>query len=151
MNLKNYTSTVPAERTVTRIEEFLVAAGAVGIMKDYKAGKIQALCFRLDLPSGKPMAVRLPANEDAVFQFMRHQRKRFLSRADEERLHDQARRTAWRLMQDWVEVQVSLIRMQQADPAQVFLAYAWDGNRTFYEALRDGGFKMLTAAQQEEG
>jgi hypothetical protein len=33
--------------------------------------------------------------------------------------------------------------MHQLDPLQVFLPYVWDGQRTYYAALKDGGFKML--------
>jgi hypothetical protein len=37
--IKNYTSTVPVEKTILRIEMALVTGGAVGIMKDYKDGE----------------------------------------------------------------------------------------------------------------
>ncbi len=46
-------------------------------------------------------------------------------------------------MQDWVGVQMSLIQMHQADTLQVFMPFIWDGKRTFYQAVKDGGYKAL--------
>lgn len=143
--LKNYTSTVPVERTLARIEAALAKAGATAITKDYTAGQIRALCFRVRLPDARDLTIRLPANEDQVRRAMLEGRTR-LRAGTELRVTEQARRTAWKLMQDWVEVQLSLIAMQQAEFLEVFLPYAWDGKRTFYQTVRESHFKMLPAA-----
>jgi hypothetical protein len=90
------------------------------------------------------MTIRLPANPDGVYDMLRSKVKRPRS-GTLQKLRDQATRTAWKLVQDWVEVQMSLIEMQQAEFLQVFLPYVWDGKKTFYSALKDQGFKMLTA------
>lgn len=146
MKLKNYTSNVPTSRTISRIEECLAEAGATGIMKEYKDGFLQALAFRVQMPSGKPMSIRLPANADGVFRAMMKQVKR--PRATTAgKIREQAGRTAWKLMQDWVEVQLSLIQMEQADFVQVFLPYVWDGKSTFYETLKANNFLALPAAK----
>ena len=143
MNLKNYTSSVPVERTISRIEQALAEAGATGITKQYAAGKLACLSFRVVIPAGRDIEVRLPANHEAVlnamFKAIRRPRRGTL-----ERLREQALRTSWKLMQDWVEVQLSLIRMQQAELLQVFLPYVWDGRRTFYAALQGRNFLALT-------
>lgn len=144
--MKNYTSTVPVERTVARIEEVLARAGAFSIVKDYeKGGALAALSFVVQLP-GKSVHVRLPVNTEAVLRILRQKLKR--PRADSlNRLSDQAARTSWKLMQDWVEVQISLIEMQQADFLQVFLPYVYDGTQTFYARLKAGNFKALPAPE----
>lgn len=140
--LKNYTSSVPVDRTVSRIEELLARAGASGIFKDYSQGKLVAISFRVSLPTGKEVSIRLPANEEAVFQSLKKDVKR--PRAGTfDAIREQARRTAWKLMQDWVEVQISLIQMHQVDMMQVFLPYVWDGKRTFYQALKEQQFLAL--------
>lgn len=147
MSIKNYTSTVPVSRTIARIEECLSRAGASAIMKDYTDGRLTALCFTVRIANGKTAAIRLPADEEAVFRVLeksvRRPRKDTLAR-----LHDQAQRTAWKLQQDFVEVQLSLIEMQQTDPMRAFLAYVWDGKRTFYDSLQAGGFKALPAPSE---
>lgn len=142
MNLKNYTSSVPVEKTTGRIEQVLASAGACGISKDYTDGKLSALSFRIALPTGKQISIRLPANIDAVYDAMRIQiKKPRPGTLDNLRL--QAERTSWKLMQDWVEVQISLIQMQQVDFMQVFLPYVWDGRQTFYHALKEKNFLAL--------
>jgi hypothetical protein len=146
--MKNYTSNVPVERTVARIEAVLAKAGARSIQKDYQDGELIALSFAVQLPDHKPVNVRLPVNAEAVFQAMRRNMKR--PRAGSlQKLIDQSLRTSWKLMQDWVEVQLSLIEMQQADFLQVFLPYVYDGEQTFYQRLKAGNFKALPAPREE--
>jgi hypothetical protein len=140
--LKNYTSSVPVAKTVSRIEEVIAKSGASGITKDYEAGHLTALCFHISLPNGKLVTIRLPANTEAVQQAMLKnvKRQRAGTRA---KIMEQAERTAWKLMQDWVEIQLSLIEMQQAEWLQVFLPYIWDGKQTLYTMLKEGQFKAL--------
>jgi hypothetical protein len=142
MHLKNYTSSVPVEKTIARIEFALARAGANGILKDYDNGRLSSLSFRVMLPTGKPISIRLPANADAVWMTMKRSVKRPRS-GTMEALKAQADRTAWKLMQDWVEVQLSLISMQQVEFMQVFLPYVWDGEQTFYDKLKGGNFAAL--------
>lgn len=142
MNIKNYTSGVPVERTISKIEQALAASGATGIIKDYEAGQLVALSFRVTLPTGRTVSVRLPANHQAVYTTLKKQIVRPRT-GTMEKLQDQALRTSWKLMQDWVEVQLSLIRMQQVDFMQVFLPYVWDGRRTFYAALKEQNYLAL--------
>lgn len=151
--MKNYTSGVPIDRTISRIESVLAKAGAHGIMKDYKDGIVVALCFIVRLPSvggvsGKPVSVRLPISVDAVEEVLKKDIKR-PRRGTLSKLRQQSERTAWKLMQDWVEVQVSLIQMRQADFMQVFLPYVWDGHETFYGKLKGRGFLELPEAREE--
>lgn len=144
MNIKNYTSGVSVSSTVARIEQLLAEAGASSVSKDYEAGILMALSFRIPTPTGRSMTIRLPAKVDAVFDTM----KKDIVRPHKhtmDRLREQAGRTAWKLMQDWVAVQISLIQMQQADVVEVFLPYIWDGEHSFYHLLRQGGFKQLPA------
>jgi hypothetical protein len=142
--IKNYTSGVPVDRTMARIEAVLVRGGASNIMKDYRDGMVDAVSFFVNEPTTqKRLAIRLPANVNAVYETLLLTVKRPRP-GTRERLKEQAIRTAWKLMQDWVEVQMSLIQMNQAEFLQVFLPYVWDGKRTFFHGLKENGFKMLT-------
>lgn len=147
MNIKNYTSSVPVERTISRIEQVLAEAGASGIIKDYDQGRLSALSFKVTLPTGRAVDVRLPANHDAVYQTLKKEIRRPRP-GTMEKLRDQAMRTSWKLMQDWVEVQISLIKMQQVDFMQVFLPYVWDGRRTFYAALKEQNYLALPESSE---
>jgi len=141
--MKNYTSGVSVERTVARIEQVLAYAGVQSIHKEYLDGFVSAVSFALPHPGGSHVMVRLPANVGAVEEFFLHRYKQKPSEESKQKCREQAGRTAWKLMQDWIEVQMSLIEMQQVEALQVFLPYLWDGHSTLFKALMDTGFKQL--------
>jgi hypothetical protein len=115
-------------------------------MKEYGVDqKITAITFRLPGPEGKPLHIRLPADEgkatDALWaDYSDHISRPRKSRKDFEA---QGSRTAWRIVKDWVEVQMSMLELGQVDVIQVFLAYVWDGRRTYYEALKESKYAGL--------
>jgi hypothetical protein len=150
IKIKNYTSSVPVDRTVARIERSLADAGVSKIHKEYgPEGGISALLFTIKVQEDRDMTVRLPADPVKVADALYAQYLDGTSRP-RKRLKDfldQAAQTAWKLQQDWVEVQLSLIAMKQADPAEVFLAYIWDGQSTVYTRLAGSGFKHLQLTQ----
>lgn len=145
--MKNYTSSVSPDRTIAQIEVLLIKAGARSISKEYDKGEIVAVNFTILCPETKaPLGVRLPADAEAVFQVFKKQRtsRSRWNSGWEEKLRDQAKRTAWRLTYDWVAVQLSMIEMRQAELLQVFLPYLWAGKTTFYESLKQDRFKALS-------
>lgn len=165
MFLKNYTSEVPVSVTIDRIMKLLIKVGVSSISTDYgAAGEIIALTFVAPL-ADKKVPIRLPVDEQAAIQAL------WLDYADPDALTgdgqaigwssrkrktrkdfvEQGKRTAWRLMQDWLEVQVSMIQLRQADVLQVFLPYAWDGKQSFYAAIKATGFRALMPARDVEG
>lgn len=58
-----------------------------------------------------------------------------------------AARTAWKIMQDWVDLQLTLIQLDQLEPMEAFLPYVFnpDTGQTFFEHARERSFKQLTA------
>lgn len=157
MFLKNYTSNVPVNETIHRIEKVLIRCGVLGIMKEYGLNaKVVAVTFQIDNPGGK-ITIRLPVEEERACEALwldyagtdlsekdrncctYYSRKR-KTRKD---FAEQASRTAWRIVQDWVEVQMSMIQLKQADLMQVFLPYVFDGRRTYYQALKESNFAGL--------
>src|SRR5204863_3669172 len=116
--LKNYTSSVPVSETIRRIEAVLIRCGVTGIMKEYvgTSGKISAITFRVKT-EGVDVAIRLPANEEQAINAL------WLAYADGDKLTqdgqglawsskkkkradfvEQGERTAWKIIQDWIEV-----------------------------------------------
>lgn len=141
--MKNYTSSVPIETTIARIEKILARFGAIGVAKSYKLGEVDSLQFTISEPTtGKMITIHLPAKVEAVYKILWDE-VRQPQAGTKKRIQEQAGRTAWKVVQDWVEIQLSLIEMGQAEALQVFLPYVWDGNKTFFDAIKGGGFKML--------
>ena len=140
--LKNYTSNVPVSRTISRIEEVLARCGASHIAKEYgDGGVVVALQFMI-ASAGKNIVIKLPANPEKVFQALKAQVSKPRN-GTMQRIREQSAKTAWKLQQDWVEVQLSMIEMGQAEMLQVFLPYVFNGRQTYYEVLSERGFKGL--------
>lgn len=147
--MKNYTSSVPVEITVMRIEKVLAKNYATQVAKEYKNGEVHALTFSVHNPTtGKDSRIRLPVEKKGIIAVLSNQYKRKISAATKTRIEAQANRTAWKLWQDWLEVQMSLIEMEQAEFVQIFLPYFWDGRRSYYDMVKEGGFKMLPEAKE---
>ena len=144
MKLKNYTSGVPIEKNISAIETLLVQAGATSISKFYDNKKIAGFIFQIVIDR-QPITFKLPSNPLAVRRVLEAE-IRNPHRGTMERIAEQAERTAWALLRDWVHIQVTMIQMQQAEAMQIFLPYAYDGinNETFFEKLKGNGFKQLT-------
>lgn len=152
MFLKNYTSNAPVSQTVYRIEQVLIKCGVSGIEKQYAdGGKVLAITFRIELDPGKPMKVRIPVSEHAALEALWKNYKETSPNGNKSKCSflEQSRRTAWKIIQDWVEVQMSMVQMQQADFREVFLPYFWDGKRTYFTAIKEGGFRALLSEKTE--
>jgi len=137
---------VPASTTIARIEGYLADCGVSGTTKEFSNGQPVALSFHIKL-DGRDYTIRLPANVEAVqtalYNDYMSSRTRPRETTTRESFLDQATKTAWKLQQDWVQVQMSLIKLNQVDFRQAFLAYFWDGEQTFYEQLQASKFKQL--------
>lgn len=162
MNIKNYTSNVPVGITISRIQNLLIDAKVNGISMEYgPAQEIMALLFHVNLD--RRYSIRMTANVDQVQDtfWREYVGKDRLSgdgqtiawggrkRRNKASFREQAERTAWKLQQDWVQVQLSLLHLQKVDFLQVFMPYLWDGKQTFYQSLKDSNFLALPAPREE--
>jgi Fe-S cluster biosynthesis and repair protein YggX len=56
---------------------------------------------------------------------------------------EQACRVAWRIIKDWLEAQMALIRTQQVEMAEIFLPYLIDKTgRTFFQAVKENNYLL---------
>ena len=148
MPAKNYTSSMPIGRIIAKIEKCLVDNGATNILKEYrKDGTLDSLSFHTYLDNGMLVPFKLPANVEEAFNYLLTLRKQKPTPAQRETMWQQAQRTAWKLVCDWVEVQMTMILLGQAKFAQVFLPYVYNPVKqlTLYEIAEKGDFKMLEA------
>lgn len=155
MKLKNYTSGVRVEKSISEIESLLVKAGATAVSRFYVNGRLGGFLFEIPV-RGIPMTFKLPSNPEAVERVMkegvRKPHKGTMKRIGTlERIKEQAERTAWKLLNEWVHIQLSMISMQQAEAMQVFLPYIYDQKKdqTFFEKLKGTGFKQLAPAKED--
>lgn len=141
--LKNYTSSVPASRSQAFIERKLVQHGARAIQKTYGPdGRVDAMCFSIPI-EGRDVFFRLPARVSNCEEVLR---ANLSSRARPEtvkNIPDQAERTAWKIVSDWVEAQMAMIELAQIEVMEVFMSYIFDGEQTYFEALKKKGYKGL--------
>ncbi|RYE53991.1 MAG: hypothetical protein EOP48_13225 [Sphingobacteriales bacterium] len=144
VNLKNYTSTVPASTSMSRIEQYLVKAGASDISKKYGEDRTcRSITFRM-VVHDMPVFFQLTAKIEACYKVLYAEVKR--PQADTKRkILEQSERTAWKIISDWVEIQISMVMLEQADLIQVFLPFVYNPKteKTFYDQVKGNDFKML--------
>ena len=142
--IKNYTSQVNAGRTVSMIESELVGIGANKIEKTYHNGAVNGIIFSIDLPDGISLCYKLPAKIEEARGILREIPE--YRRKPKVWIEAQAERTAWKIIYEWVQIQVAMIQLHQADAMQVFLPYAYNRIRkqTFYDQMVESKFKLLT-------
>ena len=145
MAIKNYTTDVPVNKTVSEIHLMLADHGAKRILFDYGAdSKVTAISFTIETPTGE-QAVRLPANVERVREVLRQQkynpRNRNRSQIDDSR--DQAERVAWRIVKDWLAAQLAILDTEMVDVQQVFLPYFLNRQgQTLYEVYSSGSLML---------
>jgi hypothetical protein len=142
MALKNYTS--EGRGTFEKIQKVLASHGANKIMYDYGPdGQLTAITFGLEI-NGQTMGFRLPALTENVVQIMyggedRWGRQKKITQAQ----RDQAYKTAWANIRDWIDAQMALIDTRQVKLEQVFLPYLIvKDNETLFEQLERKQFAL---------
>lgn len=132
--LKNRTS--EGRNTFDKIQNLLAKNGAKKVMFDYSGdGTLEAISFALDI-DGKLAGFRLPALVENVFQVMygeaaqHYRNERYL-----EKWREQAYKTAWANIRDWIDAQLALVATRQVKLEQVFLPYLVidEKNTTLYD------------------
>ena len=142
-NIKNYSTEVPARRSIAEIENMLALFGAEAIMKEFTSdGRVQMLQFKYG-----ESVFKLPANINGVKEVLYSGRRSYHGRDSMKGREDKAYRVAWRIIKDWIHAQLSLIASGQAKPDEIFLPYMFDGKRTLYEAHVEG--KLLTDGEKK--
>jgi hypothetical protein len=146
--LKNYTSTVPADRSISYIEKTLAQHGASMIVKMYgDDGEVTAIAFEIEC-QGKKLAFRLPSQIEACARTLEANLPRRARPETVRRVAEQAARTAWKILADWVDAQMAMIDLAQVEMLEVFLPYAYDAVRrqTYFERVKEHGFRALLPA-----
>jgi hypothetical protein len=133
MPLLNYTTTVPANRTIGQVQALLVEAGARSIMTSYDdVGRAMGVTFAVQTAFGM-RSFMLPVSADRVEAVLRREKV-----PPKFQTPEHAERVAWRIVKDWLEAQLAIIRTEMVTLDQVMLPYMHDDSgRTVYELYRD--------------
>jgi hypothetical protein len=106
-------------------------------------GQITALSFSLEI-RGKLHAFRLPARVEKVELALYGTHDLPPSKKE------QAYRTAWANIRDWLTAQMALIDTQMVAPEEVLLPYMLTPQgQTFYEAIERRGFLLESGTTQD--
>jgi len=146
-NLKNYSSTVPAEKSLMMIEKILIDLGCTNISKSINGNKeVDGIIFMIPV-NQKPTLFKLKARVDEVFARIKKDlspRSAFKkSVLDNKR--EQAKRTAWKLLFDRIAMDATDIQLGQMELMEIFLTRAYDmeKNQTLFEKIKDTNYKLL--------
>lgn len=117
MAILNYTSKVSAEKSLEEITKILINQGCDKISVDY-VNKAPANLTFTGIFNGQQALYSLPCRFDAILMVMTRQRvpNSFLNQ-------EQAIRTGWRILKDWVEAQMAIVQTEMVDISEVFLPY----------------------------
>lgn len=130
MPIKNYTTKIDCYTSIGEIQAALAKHGARKIMIDYgESGEPNGIAFAIQQSNTCQMFI-LPANVDGVMAVFKKQKVK----ADRE----QAERTAWRNVRDWIMAQMAFIESGNVQMDEIFLPYLTDGKKTLYEAYKSG-------------
>jgi hypothetical protein len=137
----NYTTTVPASRTISEVQSLLAKHGASSVATHYVDGAARGVTFTSATAHGD-RTFTMPVDVDAVHVALVDQENRGLLKAGKRRGYYSdpavAERVAWRVVKDWLEAQLALIGAQLATLDQVMLPYLHvDGGTTLYAAYKE--------------
>jgi hypothetical protein len=137
--LKNYTTSINIEKSISEIESILAKHGATHIFKMYSdKGVPTALAFKC-FTGDKLIGFKLPMDEAKILMIFNNAvNKGELQKRYKNDL-EQARRTGWRIIKDWIDSQMALIEINLAKLEEIFLPYMYDErtNQTLFQKMEE--------------
>ena len=118
--LKDYTTKVPPEQTISEIQQLLAGHNVTAMMTEYDGRQVSSVSFRINL-NGNDMSFRLPCNWRGVHEILKRPEYSRIPYAEKEA---QSIRVAWRIIKDWIDSQLAMVEVNMVTLPQVFLPYA---------------------------
>ncbi len=141
MPVMNYTTTIPTYRSVAEVEHELILHGVTSIKKDYEDGKISGLYFLIKIGENE-VPVKLPVQITEVFEALKREKKAHPKKQIKCTM-EQAEMVAWRILKDWIEVQMQMVDFKQMKMEQIFLPQIQDRTgQTVFEKMRDSEYLL---------
>lgn len=135
MAIKNYTTTIKTEKTINEIQQILAKNKARAILIEYgDTGSVIAISFKIHTSQGM-IGIRLPARQENVLKILRKQKTK---NSAIKATNEQAERTAWRNIKDWIDAQMALVETEMVTIDEIFLPYTLnDKGQTLYEVFKE--------------
>jgi len=106
-------------------------------------GQPSGMSFKISC-DGQEIPFRIPANPVGVLRALKKNAP--YSKQNPE----QAQRVAWRIMKDYIEVQLAVVESEQAQFAEVFMGYAIvQGGQTMFQRFMENPSRLLSAGTSE--
>jgi hypothetical protein len=146
--IKNYTTDIPTEKTVSEIQKILAENGATGIATEFENGHLRDIFFKIQV-EGKELAFRLPAKPDKVYTALHQGSPSYHHDRYGAHWREEAERIAWRICKSWLEAQITLINLEQARIEEVFLPYLILGKNkeSLYDVMKGKQFFLPDASK----
>jgi hypothetical protein len=141
MPILNFTTKIDAWKTVNEIQQILSKHGITHINIKNEGSMPIAVSFTI-MFRGQPLNFLLPCNHEGVFKALKNDRKVPHS----SKTMEQAVRTSWRIIKDWVQAQMAIVEADISPIEEVFLNRLLDltGERTLSDIMFKGeGMKLL--------
>lgn len=140
----NYTTTISVDKTIGEIQKELSQCDNIQVLTSYDGGVPTSISFRIETVHGT-LSFLLPAKVEKVYEIL------IKSSAPKSlRTREQAARVAWRVIKDWIEAQVALVKADLVKMEEVFMPFLQDENgKTLYSVLESKGFKGLSLPPPE--
>ena len=149
--LKNYSTTVPAARSIAEIQGLLVEFGAEKIMLENENRRTTGIQFLLNV-QGRPIPFKLPIETKKAATALYGAYKKETSRG-KKTLADfeaEAYNICWRILKDWLHSQLSILMIEAVQIEQVFLPYVFDGQKTLAQRFSEGSLQKLLPKYEGE-
>lgn len=145
MPILNYTTKIDPEKTGGEIQRMLARAGASQVLTEFDNGSLSAISFRL-MHNDVMVTFRLPAQVDRIYVILQNDKKverRYRNR-------EQAARTGWRIIKDWIEAQLAIVEADQAEMVEVFLPYAQNPStgETMFQMMENSDMFLLSPPKE---
>lgn len=132
----NYTTEVPAKKTIAEILQILQDAGALQILTNCENSKVTEIAFQIKTHYGQ-RGYRLPARIEPCYRVLLEGKKWFQTDTyvKKQNIHDQAERVAWRIVREWLVSNLALIRLGMVQFEETMMPYmlVGDDGRTAFE------------------
>lgn len=142
--IKNYSTSIKAEKTIGEIEKMLSQYGAHKILKEYDdEGNPILLAFMIKSSHGE-LLIKLPANVERIMQIFKIQVSKKKLPKSYWGNKEQASKVAWRIIKDWLDAQLTLLSIKMVKIEEIFLPYMYNplSKQTLYEVLKEKNFEF---------